>query len=355
VAGNSIGTIFRVTTWGESHGLAVGATVDGCPAGIPLSEEDVQRDLDRRKPGQSSVTTPRKEEDKVQILSGVFENVTTGTPVTMVVHNAGAEPGAYEAIKDVYRPGHADYTYEARYGIRDYRGGGRSSGRETAGRVAAGAIARKFLSMNGILIIGHTLSVGRVSARGFYPEAIERNPVRSADPEAVALMVDEIEKARREGDSIGGSIQIIVQGVPAGLGEPVFDKLDADIAKAVMSIGGIKAVAIGAGLEAPHSRGSEFNDAFMSDHGRIRTRTNNAGGIIGGISTGEDVVVTLAVKPTPSVSRQQQTVDRNGQPREIEIRGRHDPCLCPRIVPVAEAMLAIVLADHLLRLRSARA
>lgn len=355
MAGNSFGALFRVTTWGESHGPAVGVVIDGCPAGLDLSIEDVQRDLDRRRPGQSRVTTPRKEEDKVHVLSGVFEGVTTGTPISMLVYNSGFDSTAYEQIKGLYRPGHADFTYEAKYGIRDYRGGGRASARETIGRVAAGAVARKLLSHAGISVTGHTLSVGPIEAKTYDPEEIERNLVRCADKQAAGLMVEEIERARREGDSVGGVVAVRAQGVPAGLGEPVFDKLDAEIAKAMMSIGGVKAVALGAGFEAGRMRGSEFNDSFTGREGRIGTVTNHAGGILGGISDGEEILVRLVVKPTPSISREQQTVDTEGQSHNISVRGKHDPCLCPRLVPVAEAMMAIVLADHLLRQRAARA
>lgn len=355
MAGNVFGTLFRVTTWGESHGPAVGVVVDGCPAGLRLSAEDVQRELDRRRPGQSRVTSPRQEEDRVQVLSGVFEGVTTGTPISMLVHNSGFDSKAYEEIRELYRPGHADYTYEAKYGVRDYRGGGRASARETIGRVAGGAVAKRLLDQSGVRIIGHTVSVGQIEARSFDPEEIERNPVRCADKQAAELMVEEIDRARKDGDSVGGVVAVQAEGVPAGLGEPVFDKLDADIAKAMMSIGGVKAVALGAGFEAGRMRGSEFNDSFTAKEGRIGTVTNRAGGVLGGISDGETIVVRLVVKPTPSISREQQTVDGEGRPRSISVRGRHDPCLCPRLVPVAEAMMAIVLADHLLRQRAARA
>jgi len=362
MSGNTFGTLFRVTTWGESHGRGVGAVVDGCPAGFPLSEEDVQKELDRRRPGQSSVSTARKEEDQVEILSGLFEGKTTGTPISMLVWNKDAQSGAYDTLRDRPRPGHADYSYQARYGIRDHRGGGRSSGRETVGRVAAGAIAKKLLSLEGIEVLGYVLELGRIKADIPPGEDLtslkkhaESNPVRCPDPAAAEKMENALNNARNAGDSLGGVAEIVALGVPPGLGDPVFDKLDADLAKALMSMGAVKAVEIGAGMKSAKMRGSEMNDSILLDEKGIEFETNNAGGILGGISTGAPIVCKIAVKPTPSISLPQKTVDlRTGKPTEIKIKGRHDPSIPPRIVPVAEAMVALVLADHLLRARSAQ-
>ena len=362
MAGNSFGTVFRITTWGESHGSGVGVVVDGCPAGLALSEEVVQGELDRRRPGQSSISTQRKEEDRVEILSGTFDGVTTGTPISMLVWNRDAKSSAYDALRDRPRPGHADLTYLARYGVRDHRGGGRASARETVGRVAAGAVAKRLLAERGILVAGYVLELGGVRADllegldlSALREAAEKNPVRCPDQIAAAKMVRAIEAAREAGDSLGGIAEIVAVGVPPGLGEPVFDKLDGDLARALMGIGAVKAVEIGAGVGAARMRGSEMNDPILPGPEGPRFETNNAGGILGGISTGAPIVCRIAVKPTPSISRPQRTVDLSrGEAVEIEIKGRHDPVIPPRIVPVAEAMVALVLADHLLRLRAAR-
>jgi chorismate synthase len=362
MAGNSFGTIFKITTWGESHGRAVGAVVDGCPAGLALSVEEVQRELDRRRPGQSFISTQRKEEDRVEILSGTFDGVTTGTPISMLVWNKDAKSSAYDALRDRPRPGHADWPYLARYGIRDHRGGGRASARETVGRVAAGAVAKRLLAVEGISIVGYVLELGGVRADlpdGEDPwclrEAAERNPVRCPDPLAAEEMVRAIEAARAAGDSLGGIAEIVAVGVPPGLGEPVFDKLDGDLARALMGIGAVKAVEIGAGVEAARMRGSEMNDPILPGQEGPRFETNNVGGILGGISTGAPIICRIAVKPTPSISRPQRTVDLStGEAVEIDIRGRHDPSIPPRIVPVAEAMVALVLADHFLRRKVAR-
>jgi len=359
MAGNSFGTLFRITTWGESHGRGVGVVVDGCPAGLALSEKDVQLELDRRRPGQSSVSTQRKEEDKVEILSGTFEGKTTGTPISMLVWNRDAESSAYDALRDRPRPGHADLGYIARYGVRDHRGGGRSSGRETVGRVAGGAVAKKLLANSGIGVVGYVLELGGVRASipkgadvSRLKDEAEKNPVRCPDQKAAEEMVQTLEMARSAGDSLGGVAEIVATGVPAGLGEPVFDKLDADLARGLMGIGAVKAVEIGAGVEAARMRGSEMNDPILPG---LTFASNNAGGILGGISTGAPIVCRILVKPTPSISRPQRTVDlTTGEAAEIEIRGRHDPAIPPRIVPVAESMVALVLADHLLRLRAAR-
>jgi chorismate synthase len=359
MAGNSFGTVFRITTWGESHGQGVGVVVDGCPSGLALSEEDVQREMDRRRPGQSSVSTERKEEDNVEILSGTFDGLTTGTPISMLVWNRDAESSAYDALRDRPRPGHADLSYIARYGIRDHRGGGRSSGRETVGRVAGGSVAKKLLAESGILVVGYVRELGGVRASipdgadiSRLRDEAEKNPVRCPDQEVAEEMVRAIDLARSAGDSLGGVAEIVATGVPAGLGEPVFDKLDADLARGLMGIGAVKAVEIGAGVEAARMKGSEMNDPIIPGP---KFASNNAGGILGGISTGEPIICRISVKPTPSISRPQRTVDLStGEAAEIEIKGRHDPAIPPRIVPVAEAMVALVLADHLLRRKVAR-
>jgi chorismate synthase len=354
MAGNVFGQMFRITTWGESHGRAVGVVVDGLPAGLPFSESDIQKELDRRRPGQSEVSTPRLEADRVEILSGIFEGMSTGTPVSMLVWNSDARSSAYDAIKDTPRPGHADFTYMARYGMRDHRGGGRSSARETIGRVAGGALAKLLLSRSGIRIAGHVLELGAIRAKPLSFEEIlenvEKTPVRCADIEAAEKMLEKVAALRQEGDSVGGIVEVIVKGVPAGVGEPVFDRLDADLAKALMSIPAVKGFEIGAGFEAARLRGSEMNDPFRIEEGKITSSRNNAGGILGGISTGLDIVCRAAVKPTPSIGKLQQTVDLKAlKNTEITIKGRHDPTIPPRMVPVAEAMVALVLADHMLR------
>ena len=359
MAGNTFGEVFRVTTWGESHGPAVGVVIDGAVSGIEISAEDIQKELDRRKPGQSSVSTPRNESDTVEILSGVFEGKTTGTPISLMIRNADQHSSAYENLRDIPRPGHADFGYVQKYGIRDHRGGGRSSGRETAGRVAAGAVAKKILEEFGIDVVCHTTQIGSVCADsgklsqlsfGEIKENIEKNPIRCADLTAADLMEKEILTAKENGDSVGGIVEGLIIGVPAGLGEPVFDKLDADLAKAIMSIGAVKGFEIGDGFEAANCRGSEFNDAFEMKDGKIKTATNHAGGIIGGISTGGVIRFRAAIKPTPSISKLQKTVNlAENKETEIEIQGRHDPVIAPRFVPVGESMAAIVILDHLMR------
>lgn len=353
MAGNSFGELFRITTWGESHGPAIGVVVDGCPAGLPLAVEDIQHDLNRRRVGQSAVTSPRQEEDRVEILSGVFQGRTLGTPISLLIWNKDADSSKYEPIKDIYRPGHADFTYEVKYGFRDYRGGGRSSARETACRVAAAAIAKKLLHAIGVRVYGFTRQVGTIEAQRVDVEEIERNPVRCPDREAAKQMEALILAAKAEGDSVGGIVEVVATGVPVGLGDPVYDRLDADLAKAVMSINAVKGVEIGLGFRSVALRGSEHNDEFYTDaSGRIRTRTNHAGGMLGGISNGEDVIVRLVVKPPSSISKSQRSVTKDGAAVDLEVHGRHDPCLCPRAVPVAEAMVALVLADHWLRYRA---
>lgn len=342
------GTLLTITTFGESHGPAVGVILDGCPPGIPLDAATVQRDLDRRRPGQSAVTTQRREPDHVELLSGVFEGVTTGATIAMVVRSVDARPQDYSALRDLFRPGHADYTYYAKYGVRDYRGSGRSSGRETVGRVAAGAVARRVLEGAGARIRAYTVQVGGRVARGRDLARAEENAVRCPDPEAATLMEQDILAAREAGDSLGGVVEILAEGVPSGLGDPVMDKLDAVLAHALMSIGAVKGFEVGEGFASASRRGSEMNDR-MNASGFV---SNHAGGILGGISTGQPILMRIAVKPPSSIAIPQKTVDKSGTEREFAIRGRHDPCLCPRVVPVAEAMTCLALADALLRQRA---
>jgi chorismate synthase len=346
VPGSSFGRILTVSTFGESHGPGVGAVLDGVPPGLPLSLEDIQRDLDRRRPGQSAVTTPRSESDRVEILSGVFEGRATGTPIALLIRNESMRSSDYDSLKDLFRPGHADFTYQAKYGLRDWRGSGRASGRETAARVAAGAVAKRILAARGVAILGYALEIDGVRASRVDPAEIERNPVRAPDPEAAALMVERIERARADNDSVGGIVEVVAAGCPAGLGDPVFDKLEALLAHALMSVGGVRGVEVGAGFQAARMRGSAFNDELLDGAGR--TRTNNAGGIVGGISNGMDVVLRAVMRPTASIARQQRTVDRTGKETAVRVEGRHDPCIVPRVVPVLEAMTALVLADCLL-------
>jgi chorismate synthase len=353
MTGNSFGKAFVITTWGESHGQAVGVVIDGCPPGLELSEVDVQKELDRRRPGQSTVSTPRKEEDKVEILSGVFQGKTTGTPISMLVKNNDADSSSYDTIKNTPRPGHADYTYQMKYGIRDHRGGGRSSARETVGRVAAGAVAKKILARHGIEILAHVIELGGIKASSSSFEEIrttaKSNPVRCADSDAANAMLEKVKQAKADNDSIGGIVEIIALGVPVGLGEPVFDKLDASLASALMGIGAVKGVEIGAGFASARMTGSQMNDPFVLQAGKVVCGSNNAGGILGGISSGAPIVCRIAVKPTPSIARPQRTVNLSDlSETEITIQGRHDPAIPPRIVPVAEAMMALVLADHLI-------
>jgi chorismate synthase len=340
--GSTFGHVFRITTFGESHGAAVGVVIDGVTPGVELDLAAIQREMDRRRPGQSSVTTQRKESDVVEILSGMFEGRTTGAPILMLIHNRDAKSGAYEPIKDLFRPGHADYTYLKKYGLRDWRGGGRASARETAARVAAGAVARQLLARRGVSIAAYTVRAGGVACKTIDLDQIERNVMRACDPVAAEAMVKAVEEARSRGDSIGGVVACRVTGVPAGLGEPVFDKLDADLAKAMLSIPAVKGVEFGAGFAAADMTGSLHNDAITPE-GFVN---NNAGGILGGISSGQEIVFRVVVKPTSSIPSPQQTIDIEGRPAEIRTKGRHDPCLCPRAVPVVEAMAALVLEDH---------
>ena len=351
MAGSTFGTIFKVTTWGESHGKGVGVIVDGCPAGLELDEQKIQQYLNRRKPGQTRYSTPRKEEDLVEIQSGVFEGKTTGTPISLVVYNKTQRSKDYSEIAGYYRPGHADYTFDQKYGFRDYRGGGRSSGRETIGRVAAGAIAEELLKSLGIQVQAYTKSIGDVTADmdKATPENIMKSPLYMPDPEASEKAELFLERKMQEQDSAGGVIECIVKGMPAGIGEPVFDKLDANLAKAVMSIGAVKGVEIGDGFAVAGACGSDNNDSFCKGQdGKIAKTTNHAGGILGGMSDGSDIILRAAIKPTPSIARQQQTVNRDGEDIEISIKGRHDPIIVPRAVVVVEAMTAICVLDMIL-------
>ena len=343
MAGNSFGRLFRITTWGESHGPALGVVIDGCPPGIPLTADDIQQDLDKRKPGKH-LTSPRQEPDRVQILSGVFEDTTTGTPISLVIFNQDMRSRDYDELARLYRPGHADRTYEQKYGIRDWRGGGRSSGRETAARVAAGAVARKFLKLHQITARAYTLALGGVRCTRTDMSAIDENPLFCPDAQAAQAMEERLREVRAAGDSVGGIVEIRARGCPAGLGEPVFDKLDARLAGALMSIGAVKGVEIGEGFAAASMLGSQNNDPLTPDG----YATNHAGGVLGGLSSGMDIVVRAAVKPIPSISMPQQTVTADGTPTTIRIKGRHDVSAIPRIVPVCEAMVLLVLADFML-------
>ncbi len=358
---SSFGQAFRITTFGESHGGGVGVVIDGCPPRLAITLDEIQRDLDRRRPGQSPLTTPRDEADRAEILSGVFEGQTLGTPIAILVRNQDARPQAYEHMKDVYRPSHADYTYEAKYGIRNWQGGGRASARETIGRVAAGAIARKLLaSQCGVEVLAWVSRVheieAKIDAASVTLAQVEANPVRCPDPEAAAEMERQIDAARRRGDSLGGVVECVARGVPPGLGEPVFDKLEADLAKALMSLPASKGFEIGSGFAGTQLTGIEHNDPFEpGPGGRPRTRSNRSGGVQGGITNGEDVVVRVAFKPTATIRLAQDTVDRGGKAVTLEAQGRHDPCVLPRAVPIVEAMVLLVLADHWLRQRAVEA
>jgi chorismate synthase len=345
MGGNSFGTLFKITTWGESHGEALGVVIDGCPPRMELSNEDIQKELDRRRPGQGKGSSPRKERDRVEILSGIFEGKTTGTPISLLIRNEDVDSSSYEEWKEVFRPGQADFTYQAKYGIRDYRGGGRASARETVGRVAAGAVAKKILEKESIEIFGCTVELGGIQAEKVNFEEIERNFLRCPDRNAAISMEKKIEEAKLQGDSLGGIVEILVRGCPPGLGEPVFDKLEADLARALMSIGAVRGVEVGAGFRVARMLGSQCNDPI----GPKGFEKNDAGGILGGISNGANVVLRVAVKPIPSISLEQKTVDQSMRPVSLKIKGRHDVSAIPRINFVCEAMVAIVLADHLLR------
>ena len=356
MAGSTYGTIFRLTTWGESHGKALGVVIDGCPAGLSLCEEDIQCYLDRRKPGTSSVTTQRREDDLVEILSGVFEGRTTGTPISLMVRNTSQRSADYSEIASYYRPGHADYTFDQKYGFRDYRGGGRSSGRETIGRVAAGAIACKILKQLGISVQAYTRSIGPIEAdlSRFDGTAILETATAMPDRDANVRAVEYLQKAKQNTDSVGGCMECIVRGLPAGIGDPVFEKLDANLAKAIMSIGAVKAVEIGDGCAVSKRFGSENNDAFYMTEDGISKITNHAGGILGGISDGDPIVIRAYVKPTPSIASTQQTVNRSGEEIDVSIKGRHDPIIVPRAVVVMECMTALTVLDAMLMNLSAR-
>ncbi|MDR2659763.1 MAG: chorismate synthase [Spirochaetaceae bacterium] len=361
MAGNSFGQIFKVTTFGESHGAALGCIIDGCPAGLRLSVDDLRRDLARRRPGGGGVSTSRKEDDEPEILSGVFEGRALGTPLTIVIHNTAQRSQDYDKLKNVYRPGHADMVWDIKYGFRDYRGGGRSSARETAARVAAGAVARKFLAENEVSIRAWSQSIAGITAPSpnddeFSLDEAEANEFRIPGRSAAGKIASKIEEIRSAGDSAGGVVECHVNGLPAGLGEPVFDKLDALLSHAVMSIGAVKAIEFGAGFSVSGMRGSECNDRALPLAGSRKTKylSNNSGGILGGISNGDSLVFRAAFKPVPSIARKQITIDNTGKEIEIEITGRHDVCVCPRAVPVVEAMTALVLADLMLRARADR-
>lgn len=351
MAGSFYGTIFKISTWGESHGKGVGVTIDGCPSGIPLTEADIQADLDKRKPGRSPFSTPRQEDDVVEILSGVFEGKTTGTPISLIVYNKNQRSYDYSEISKVYRPGHSDYTYDQKYGFRDYRGGGRSSGRETTARVAAGAVARKILTELGIKITAYTASIGPVSINknNFNEAEIWNNFLSMPDASSVKPAEEYLTGLKEEGNSSGGSIECVITGMPAGVGDPAFDKLDANLAKAMMSIGAVKAIEIGAGMEVATKTGLTNNDFYcMKEDGNVGKETNFAGGIVGGISDGSDIFLKVYVKPTPSIHATQRTVTQTGEEVEINVEGRHDPIIVPRAVIVVEAMAALTLVDLLL-------
>jgi chorismate synthase len=374
MSGNKIGEMFNVTTFGSSHGTALGAVVDGCPAGLELSRDDIQIELDKRRPGTSKITTPRSEKDRVEILSGIFQGKTDGTPIAAVVQNRDMKSSAYESLKNTPRPGHGDYTWKARYGHYDYRGGGRGSGRVTIGHVIGGAVAKKLLKTLNIEVLAHVTQVGNIKAQKIdfskinseitdfnknsdemkefneMKRNIEKNPVRCADLEAAEKMENLILSMKEKGNSVGGIVETLVLNTPAGLGEPVFDKLDADIAKVLMGIGSVKGVEIGEGFRSAELSGSQMNDEFYINGNNVKTKTNRAGGILGGISNGMPIVARIAVKPTPSISKLQKTVNMEDmEDAEIEIMGRHDPCICPRVTTVAEAVMAITIADHLIR------
>jgi chorismate synthase len=355
--GSSFGTLFRITTFGESHGVGVGVIVDGCPPRLPLAVEEIQAELDRRRPGQSAITTQRREADAVEILSGVHEGLTLGTPIAMVVRNSDQRGGDYEEMKTKYRPSHADYTYQAKFGIRAWQGGGRASARETIGRVAAGAIARKVLESlaPGLQIVAYVKQVQALEAtidpETVTREAVEANIIRCPEAAMAERMIALVDGARKAGDSLGGVVEAAARGVPAGWGDPVFDKLDADLAKAMLSLPAAKGFEIGSGFRGTLLSGVQHNDPFYNGDGKVRTRTNRSGGVQGGISNGESILVRVAFKPTATILREQETVDVDGNETTIKARGRHDPCVLPRAVPIVEAMIALVLADHALRQR----
>ncbi len=356
MAGSTLGTIFKITTWGESHGKALGVVIDGCPAGLELCEADIQTYLNRRKPGQSNITTPRKEADEVEILSGVFEGKTTGTPISLMVCNTSQISKDYSDIASYYRPGHADYTFDAKYGFRDYRGGGRSSGRETIGRVAAGAIAAKILKQLGVEVMAYTRSIGpiEIDYDKFDTSAILETKTAMPDRDADVQAVAHLEEAIKKLDSVGGVMECVVTGMPAGIGDTVFDKLDANLAKAMMSIGAVKAVETGDGIQVAKANGSSNNDAFCMNNDLVSKKTNHAGGILGGMSDGSEIIIRAHVKPTPSIFSTQQTINKSGEEIDINIKGRHDPIIVPRAVVVMECMTAITILDAMMINMSAK-
>lgn len=358
MAGNTFGQLFKITTFGESHGRAIGVVIDGCPAGLAVNEEYIHKELERRKPGQSAISTQRKEDDFPVILSGVFEGKSTGAPICIVIENKDQRSQDYANLKDVYRPSHADFTYQEKFGLRDYRGGGRASARETAARVAAGAVAKQFLEHYNIKITAFVSQVGTHRLYKSYKELdfekIEDNPVRCPDAEMAEKMQAAIEEARKDGDSLGGVVTCIIQGVPTGLGEPVFDKLHAVLGHAILSINAVKGFETGSGFDAAAMRGSEHNDVFVTEEDKTRTLTNHSGGIQGGISNGEDIVFKTAFKPPATIAKAQQTINNKGNKTTVEGKGRHDPCVVPRAVPIIEAMAALVIADFVLLARGNR-
>ena len=348
MAGNSFGEVFKVTTFGESHGEGVGVVVDGCPPRIPLMPEDFAKDMGRRRPGRGSFDTPRKEKDHVEVLSGTFQGLTTGAPITLLIRNRDAKSKAYEILGQLFRPGHGDYTHFRKYGHFDYRGGGRYSARETAARVAAGVVAGKILEPLGIDVTAYTVELGGIKAERFDFDSADNNPLYCPDPDAFERIVKRLSDVDKEGDSLGGIVEVRVEKCPWGLGEPVFDKLDADLAKAVMSIGAVKGIEIGAGFQAARLKGSENNDPLIPGG----FKTNRAGGILGGISNGDDITMRVAVKPIPSIFLEQDTIDRDGKAAKLKLKGRYDVSAIPRILPVLEAMVRIVIVDHYLRART---
>lgn len=358
MAGNVFGHLFRISTFGESHGAAIGVIIDGCPAGLTIDLAHIQKDLDRRRPGQSKIVTQRKEDDRFELLSGVFEGKTTGTPITMIIRSKDYRSRDYSHIAEKYRPSHADFTYDQKYGFRDYRGGGRSSARETAARVAAGAIAKQFLALQGIQITGYVSQVGPLQINKTYQELdfnqIEQNPVRCADPDLAIEMEKFIKQVRKDGDTVGGIVSAVISGVPSGLGEPVFDKLHADLGKAMLSINACKGFEYGSGFSGVVMRGSQHNDIFEKKGQQIVTRTNHSGGIQGGISNGMDIYFRVAFKPVATIMPAQDSIDIHGNATTLTGKGRHDPCVVPRAVPIVEAMAALVLADHVLRHRASQ-
>ncbi len=358
--GSTFGKLFQIATFGESHGAGIGVVIDGCPSMLPLAAEEIQRELDRRRPGQSDLSTPRNEGDRVEILSGVYQGKTTGTPIALLVRNTDQRPQAYDKLRELFRPSHADFTYTAKYGFRNPEGGGRASARETIGRVAAGAVAKKLLAalcpeLAFSCFVESVAEIEMPPSEEFFPQGkIENTPVRCPDADVAARMAERIKAARANGDSVGGTIRCRIRGVPAGLGEPVFDRLEADLAKAMLCIPATKGFEIGSGFAGTRMTGSQHNDAFELRDGKIRTATNRSGGVQGGISDGEEINFRVAFKPTPTIAKTQRSVNAAGEPCEVVGHGRHDPCVLPRAVPIVEAMAALVLADHILRQRAAR-